>query len=121
MNLEQGLVFSGEELRSLLRPCVYIMLKNNEVLYVGVSNCGMSRVTAKIHKQANKARQECDTLKIQPMKSIAAARELESMLINKLGPKYNAKGTGRKPISQRIRFTAPPDKKPWWYDSIAAK
>lgn len=38
-----GVRFAGEELKRLLRPCVYVFVKNDLALYVGVSRNGLNR------------------------------------------------------------------------------
>jgi hypothetical protein len=83
-----GVRFDGEEFRRLCRPLVYMFLKDNTPLYIGFSAAGLARPSQNAH-HAKRARQEADEILIWPTKTEADARELESILIFAMQPKYN--------------------------------
>ena len=85
-----GQSFNGNDFRELLRPGVYVAMLGDDVLYVGMSNQLLRRVGGK-HKQAEKAFAECDKVQLYPCVSVLAARELETILIGRLNPKYNVR------------------------------
>ena len=88
----QGISFTGDDFRSLCWPCVYVLLKGDTALYVGMSRNGMSRITAGLHKQADEARRKCDKVLIYPTVSVDAASRLERVLITGLRPQMNQRG-----------------------------
>ena len=65
-----------------------MFLKDNTPLYIGFSAAGLARPSQNAH-HAKRARQEADEILIWPTKTEADARELESILIFAMQPKYN--------------------------------
>src|ERR1700693_1809122 len=86
---EAGQQFKAEDFRQLIGPGVYVFLCNGVPVYVGMSNDNLlGRAAGNRHHKAI-ARNECDEVRLFPCKTSAAARELETYLINKCRPKYN--------------------------------
>lgn len=83
-----GQRFKGNDFRDLRKPGVYVFLQNGLPLYVGMSKMLLGRVGHK-HRQAERAINECDEVLLYPCVSEEAAKELETLLIGKLHPKYN--------------------------------
>jgi len=84
-----GQSFKGDDFRMLCRPCVYVFLKDELPIYVGMSGYGMQRAAQHKHPQAEIARAECDEVRVFPCRSRNAAIKLETLLIGKTQPKYN--------------------------------
>ena len=57
-------------------------------LYVGMATRLLGRIGG-WHKQAERAIEECDEVLLYPCVSAKAAKELETILIGNLKPKYN--------------------------------
>jgi hypothetical protein len=94
-----GVRFAGEELKRLLRPCVYVFVKNDLALYVGMSKNGLNRPFRVDHVKARRCAEECDELLVYYCHSLEAAEECETILIDLFQPKYNH----RKKIAVRAR------------------
>jgi hypothetical protein len=90
---KSGIRFDGRELRRLDGPCVYIFVKDDLALYVGMSSRGLQRSIGKGHSVAEKCKQECDELLVYYCHSIEAASECEGILIKLFSPKYNMRKT----------------------------
>lgn len=74
----------------LLNPGVYVFLKGEQPLYVGMGSQLIWSVSRKhSHAERNKAIAACDKLLLYPCKSIQAARALEKLLIEGLRPTNN--------------------------------
>jgi hypothetical protein len=104
---DSGIRFNGPDFRSLTGPQVYVFMKAGMPLYIGMSGNGMSRCANRVHKQAEVARAECDSVLVYPCVDRKAADKLESLLIKNMQPKYNK---GKKIVridgidKQRIRL-----------------
>jgi excinuclease UvrABC nuclease subunit len=85
---ESGQRFNGEDFRMLLKPCVYLFMKDGSPLYIGMSKNGIARPAGANHRQFA-AREECDEVLIYPCNSERDAKYLEELLICKTKPKYN--------------------------------
>ncbi len=89
-----GVEFSGKVWRSLCEPCVYIASSRKEVLYVGLSQNGLTRPFDTLHhKLGGSQRNEVTKLKVYPCKSLDSARKAERILIAALNPKWNERQT----------------------------
>ena len=86
---DAGQSFKGEDFRSLLRPCVYMFLRENVPIYIGMSGNGIERVAGRSHHKALNARQECDEVRVYPCVSVDAAYKLERILVGRTQPRYN--------------------------------
>jgi hypothetical protein len=86
---DAGQSIDGDSLRNLRKPGVYILMKGQTVLYVGLGISLMGRLAGPNHKQSNKAIAQCDKVLMYPCVSAKAADELETILISRLQPKYN--------------------------------
>lgn len=91
--LGPGIRLTGDDLRKLLRPGVYVYGLGNEALYVGSGKNGMARCFGYRHKQASQAREICDSVWVIPCKSERDAEALEIILIRKLKPRFNKRNT----------------------------
>jgi hypothetical protein len=89
LSADSGIRFQGDDFRSLCGPQVYVFMRSGEPLYVGMSSNGIERPASVRHKQAAKARAECDEVLIYPCKSVNAAIKAETILISLLKPTYN--------------------------------
>jgi len=84
-----GQSLDGETLRNLRKPGVYILMRGETVLYVGLGTSLMGRLAGTNHRQSDKAIARCDRVLLYPCVSESAANELETMLITRLQPEYN--------------------------------
>ena len=100
-----GARFTGEDFRSLCKPTVYMFLRNGEPLYVGYSRQGLGRAL-NTHKQADKARQECDEVLTWPCRDVISAQQVERILIAHCRPVYNVRCQLKRARRRRtaIRF-----------------
>jgi excinuclease UvrABC nuclease subunit len=89
MRKDSGASFSGADFRAMCGSGVYVYMRGDSVLYVGMGRAALSRCSFHNHQQASRARKECDCVLLYPCKSEAAARTLERLLITNLQPKYN--------------------------------
>lgn len=76
------------------KPVVYMALGKDDVLYVGMSSCGLGRVFGKGHHVLSRIHTEIVKLHVYETESIKDASKLESMMIQEFRPLYN----GRKYI-----------------------
>lgn len=104
-----GARFKGEDFRSWCGPLVYMFTKADQALYVGYSRNGIGRA-ANPHRQALRARSECEELLVFPCGDTASAQELEELLIAELQPLYN-KQQRRQLWSKRLGWVKTFDKK----------
>lgn len=92
-----GQSFKGIDFRQLLNPGVYILLKNEQPIYIGMGNRLIYSLSRhKSHYKRTQALEQCDQILVYPCKSVAAAKELESMLISAAQPKHNSRGKSAK-------------------------
>jgi hypothetical protein len=85
---DAGASFKGCDARTLCGPVVYMFSLERRPLYIGMSKNGIGRVFSP-HKQADKAREECDELLIFPTPTVEAAMELEELMVSLFEPMYN--------------------------------
>ena len=77
---------------------VYVMYKDNQVVYVGVSK--------QIRHRFSKHRiDQWDYIKVKPATSFGRATDLEKKLIEKLQPELNSRHKQRSQLSNRHRVT----------------
>lgn len=88
-----GQSFNGNDFRDLLSPGVYVFLKDDIPLYVGMSKRLLGRIGNK-HSQAALAIIECTKVLIYPCRSVDRAKKLELFLISRMKPKYNVNRGG---------------------------
>ena len=81
---------------------VYVMYKDDKVMYVGISK----NVRQRFSKHAIK---DWDTVKMKPATTYGAAHDLEAKLIKKIKPELNSQGSNRMQLSTRHRLTVQPD------------
>lgn len=96
---DSGVRFAGQELKRLSKPCVYLFIKNDLALYVGMSKNGLARPFSVGHGAAKRCMDDCDELLVYYCHSVEAAVECETILIDLFKPKYNK----RKKISGSIK------------------
>ena len=77
---------------------VYVLYKDNQVIYVGVSKDIRKRFS-------NHTIQDWDVCKIKATTSFGAANVIEEKLIQKLKPKYNSYLAHRTELGRRHRVT----------------
>lgn len=82
-----GQQFIAKDFRSLLLPGIYILMRGEECLYIGMSGRLLGRIGGRHHQK--RAMRECDKVLLFPCKSKEAANALETILIGKMKPKYN--------------------------------
>jgi hypothetical protein len=118
-----GSRFKGEDFRQMCGPIVYMFLKDNDVLYVGMSSCGLARPGSRQHHMADSARQDCDEVLIWPTKSAAAAIELESLLIAVFRPLQNKRIQSSLvpiiPLRSAIKSRIPPKNVVRWHSEAS--
>ena len=89
---DKGQRFTGEDFRNLRMPGVYVLLKGDEVLYVGYGVSLLRRIGTDRQEYArDSAIQACDQVLLYPCQSIGAARRVERILINQLQPRFNVR------------------------------
>lgn len=74
------------------KPCVYLFLKGEQVVYVGSSECGLFRVFGKLsNRELNRstAVKSADRVKVLWFDTIFEARRIETEIICKLNPLGN--------------------------------
>jgi predicted GIY-YIG superfamily endonuclease len=81
---------------------VYVMYKDDKVIYVGISKNVRQRFTKHTIK-------DWDYVKMKPATTYGAAHDLESKLIKKIKPQLNSQGSNRMQLSTRHRLTVQPD------------
>jgi hypothetical protein len=84
-----GIMFSGDEVPGLNRPCVYMFVREGKALYVGKSSRGLSRVFTGRHDQARESRLLCTELYVWFCETAKLAAEAENFLIYTLEPRFN--------------------------------
>jgi len=82
--------FNKDQIRVFTSPCVYIFLRGNDVLYVGMSKLGIQRVfTQKGNVSCENLFRDADDLIIITTDTEKEARQAEKYLIVQLLPHYN--------------------------------
>jgi hypothetical protein len=89
----EGVEFDGADLLRLRGPIVYLIRRDNQMLYVGMSANGLARPFSRMHRIAP-GLTEADTLQVWPVANIENAVELEARLIRHLMPLWNIVGRG---------------------------
>lgn len=111
-----GFEFIGADVLRLRGPVVYLVLRDDRPLYVGMSRYGLGRPFTKIHRALGDLR-ESDRLNIWPVASGPAAEELESYLIRYLMPVRNIAGRAR---ALRARLDGVTQFSPWEWSAGAS-
>jgi hypothetical protein len=96
-------VFDGAQVRALRRPCVYIWLRDSEVLYVGKGSSGAVRPLGKDH---HRLRDDAifDTDRVLVVECAEGTEALiEQQLIASLHPRLNATKVAYPPSDRLIR------------------
>lgn len=75
----------------MVRPCVYLFLKDGVPLYIGSSANGLVRFACPNHHRRG-IREVADDIQVIWCSTTEHARELEQHLIRKLHPKTNGRG-----------------------------
>jgi len=97
----QGFSFKGADALALLRPCVYLWLRNQEVFYIGMSKGGAARPFSPRHKTLKI--ESDDEVWIWPLTSIEQAEETERVLIEAFSPVFNkGRSFGRHLLKDRL-------------------
>ena len=85
----EGYEFPASFLTIAFGPIVYVLISDNEAIYVGSSAFGLERPGKRSHQEAHRAKLEANRVCIYPCVDEQAARDVESALIFVLKPKYN--------------------------------
>lgn len=102
-----GTFISGDELRDMLGPITYLLVREGTPVYIGSSDVGLSRPLAGEHLRHRMV--ESDTLVTIPCSTLGLARNLERNLIRILRPTWNKQhNTDRKrtPAPDPVRAAA---------------
>lgn len=105
--LGEGLSFTGATVQALSGPCIYVWLRNDVPLYVGMSRHGITRPCGPNHHAL--AIRSTDELLVYPVETVASARRLERLLIERLRPERNVHFRDRF-VYERLGLVHPP---PW--------
>lgn len=89
--ITDGVVLDAGVFRRLNTPLVYVFLKDQLPLYVGLSTKGIARPYTKNHGAAQ-ARAICHDVRVYFCREVRHAHALESYLIAKFQPPYNNHG-----------------------------
>ena len=83
--------FNKQQIKSFISPCVYVFLRGNDALYVGMSRIGIQRTFTKKYGNAisEDLFKDSDELIMISFDTEGEAREAEKYLIKKLLPLYN--------------------------------
>ena len=81
-----GIEFSGVDVLRLRGPVVYLVMRGEQPMYVGMSRNGLARPFGRKHLTGLT---EDDRLQVWPVASEDAAFELERLLIARLQPAWN--------------------------------
>lgn len=90
-----GITFTRDEVVSLQGPCVYVVLRGEAPRYVGMSAAGISRVLDRRHHRLQGHFEATDTVQVWFVKDVTTARQLETLLIDRLRPELNLNGVER--------------------------
>lgn len=82
----------GDDIRLLLGPLVYLALGRNDILYVGMSSVGLSRVFAQNHSVISNIIKDITSIELYQTRTVEEAESLEKKLIKEMQPKYNKLG-----------------------------
>jgi excinuclease UvrABC nuclease subunit len=93
---------SGDALRDVRKPGVYVLMRAQTVLYVGMGKRIMGRLAGGQHAQEDKAIAECDAVLLYPCVSATAAEALETLLIGRLQPRFNRRKRNVKHIAEEM-------------------
>lgn len=108
---DSGQSFKGDDFRMLCKPCVYMFMQDGVPIYIGMSRRGLQRITLKVHREAGRAREECDEVRIFPCVNAKKAFKLEAIMIGTCQPKYNKRKKyyqiAKQLGLQRVSFTYP--------------
>ena len=104
--LGEGLSFPGLTVQSLSGPCIYVWLRNDVPLYVGMSRHGITRPCGPNHHAL--AIRSTDELLVYPVETVASARILERLLIERLRPARNVQFKDRFVYDRLGLVHAPP-------------
>ena len=103
----KGISFNKKSITILKSPCVYLFLKKDKVLYIGMSSNGVVRAMGS-HKAnsrrdyMNNSIKDADELIIFQAKDIMTAKKAELLLIQSLEPSLNIALTDKPRSSKRI-------------------
>lgn len=78
-------------MRQIRFPCVYVFVRNGEIIYVGSSVNGFARVIASHHPMVTRV-EDSDQIVFWAVDSENEAREMELKVIRELKPKFNCDG-----------------------------
>lgn len=84
-----GQEFNGNDFKALLGPGVYVFMKEDRPIYVGMGRSLLGRCSGLGHHKAHTARKECDKVLLFPCIHLEAAHKLETILIGRFQPQYN--------------------------------
>ena len=98
---ESGREFPGDDVRLMLKPCVYLFMKGKQPLYIGFSGNGLQRPFSPKHRSARKAQAECDRMLVWFCETEENAKRLESTLLGRIQSTYN-KTYGRKVLLRAL-------------------
>lgn len=90
-----GSSFSATDFRLMQSPGVYVLMRSNECLYVGVGKNALGRISATGHHRLISMR-KCDRILLWPCKSLQDAERLEDILIFRLKPRDNRRKTSKR-------------------------
>jgi hypothetical protein len=88
--------FSGVELRKMKSPCVYVLMRDKTVLYIGKSKNGLVRPFSAQHQALNLyCLQDADCLFVYRFADEIDATKMEQKLIGIFRPELNTGGVSR--------------------------
>lgn len=99
---EGGIEFKGVDVLRLRGPVVYLVMRGNRPMYVGMSARGLTRPFNSKHHVLNQIHED-DKLQVWPTVGVLAARDLECLLIERLQPEWNERDRNDlRPIALRL-------------------
>jgi hypothetical protein len=86
----KGFCFSGVDVLDLKRPALYVWLRGDTILYVGIGRMGARRIFS-VHHRLNDVLPG-DQIILWPMESLADAKEAEAIILESTRPRFNKRG-----------------------------
>ena len=98
--------FSGQDVKKLVSPLVYVLMRGNQALYVGMSTRGAMRPFRPDHHVLWRIR-PTDKLLLWPVKNAAQAEQIERILIARLRPTHNKQYVTREALLENGGYLKP--------------
>lgn len=89
---DSGIEFNANVFSTMSGPGVFAFFAGLTPLYIGVGKSVLHRATSRSRHHV-RARREATSVKLWACRSMKAARKLQALLIDRMRPKYNRRGS----------------------------